>query len=310
MTRQLFSKLSLTALATIATIALISAPSRADEAKTTFNIPAQDLGTALREFARQSNQEILFSTEIVHGKRTAGVKGAMSEVAALTKLLAGSGLVIAKSANGTTLITTPDAKEASGNSGPPIAPTGAGPNETTTSAAIEAQRTASLEEVIVSAQKREERLQDVPVPVSVINANSLINNNEVLLRDYYSSVPGLSMTTTTQSSQILALRGIVSNPGNPTVGITVDDVPFGSSTIAGGGLVVPDFDPGDLSQIEVLRGPQGTLYGASSLGGLIKFVTLAPSTSGVSGSLMAGGSSVYNGDEVGYVLRGAVNASA
>src|SRR5207248_1653206 len=93
-----------------------------------------------------------------------------------------------------------------------------------------------------------------------------------------------------------------------TVGITVDDVPFGSSTISGGGLAVPDFDPGDLSQIEVLRGPQGTLYGASSLGGLIKFVTVTPPTDRVSGNLQAGVSSVRNGDEVGYVYRGAVNA--
>src|SRR4029077_16305041 len=169
------------------------------------------------------------------------------------------------------------------------------------------QSPATLEEVIVTAQKRLERLQDVPVPASVISTDALTNSDQTLLRDYYSSVPGLSMTTTAQSSQILSIRGIVTNPGNPTVGITVDDMPFGSSTVGGGGLVVPDFDPGDLSRVEVLRGPQGTLYGASSLGGLLKFVTVDPSTVGVSGNLQAGLSSVHNGDGIGYTYRGAIN---
>src|SRR5258708_11620380 len=125
MPRQPFAKLRLTALAVVAAVALIAPPAQADEVKTTFNIPAEDLSTALREFARQSSREILFSSEVAQGKKTKGVKGDLTADAALTKLLAGTGLVVAKSANGTTLVTTPDAKEASGKSGPPIAPSGA-----------------------------------------------------------------------------------------------------------------------------------------------------------------------------------------
>jgi len=112
-----------------------------------------------------------------------------------------------------------------------------------------------------------------------------------------------------QSFQFVAIRGVTTGDfTNPTVGITVDDVPFGSSTELGGGLVVPDIDPGDLARVEVLRGPQGTLYGASSIGGLLKFVTVDPSTDRVSGRLQGGLNSVRNGDEVGYNLRGSVNA--
>ena len=70
---------------------------------------------------------------------------------------------------------------------------------------------------------------------------------------------------------------------------------------------MPDFDPGDLQRIEVLRGPQGTLYGASSVGGLLNFVTVDPSPAGVSGRLEAGGNSVQNGSELGYTFRGSVN---
>src|SRR5258707_15684314 len=109
------------------------------------------------------------------------------------------------------------------------------------------------------------------------------------------------MAIGTQSTQVLSIRGINTGiAGNPSVGLTVDDVPYGASTNNGGGLLVPDFDPGDLAQVEVLRGPQGTLYGASSLGGLIKFVTRDPSTDGVSGRVEAGLSSVHNGTGVGY----------
>jgi outer membrane receptor protein involved in Fe transport len=170
----------------------------------------------------------------------------------------------------------------------------------------------TLEEVLVTAQKREERLQDVPIPVSVINTAALTENNQVKLTDFYSQVPGLSIAPSTMSSQTLSIRGITTgavgegppNP-SPTVGITVDDVPFGGS--GGGDQIVPDFDPGDLARIEVLRGPQGTLYGASSMGGLVKFVTVDPSTDAVSGRLEAGGNSVYNGSELGYTYRGSVN---
>jgi outer membrane receptor protein involved in Fe transport len=173
----------------------------------------------------------------------------------------------------------------------------------------EAARKARVEEIVVTAQKTEQRLQEVPVPVAVINAQSLVENNQLGLRDYYTSVPGLSMTpTSNQSTQTLVIRGITTaGATNPTVGIAIDDMPYGASTNRGGGLVVPDIDPSELARIEVLRGPQGTLYGASSMGGLVKFVTVDPSTDAVSGRVQAGVSSVYNGDELGYNVRGSIN---
>jgi outer membrane receptor protein involved in Fe transport len=93
------------------------------------------------------------------------------------------------------------------------------------------------------------------------------------------------------------------------VGIAVDDVPYGSSTSigAGGGSVVADIDPADLDRVEVLRGPQGTLYGASSMGGLLKYVTVDPSTDGVTGRLEGDTSSIYHGNNLGYGARGSAN---
>jgi len=84
-------------------------------------------------------------------------------------------------------------------------------------------------------------------------------------------------------------------------------VPYTSSTIWGFGNSVPEIDPSDLQRVEVLRGPQGTLYGASSMGGLLKFVTIEPSTDGVSGRIQVGLSDVHNGPELGSSFRGSIN---
>jgi iron complex outermembrane recepter protein len=161
-------------------------------------------------------------------------------------------------------------------------------------------------EVVVTAQKKAEFLQDVPIPVTVLSADALTTNNEVLLRDYFTSVPGLNVSPNITATQMISIRGITTGGfTNPTVGILVDDVPFGNST--GEGNTVPDIDPGDLARIEVLRGPQGTLYGADSMGGLVKFVTADPSVEGYSGRLEAGTTSVHHGAQPGYSLRGSAN---
>jgi len=95
MPRRPFARAYLAAFALLAAVVLIAPPARADEAKKSFNIPAQDLSAALREFARQSNREILFSSDVVHGKATKGVQGDLIADTALSKLLAGTGLVVA-----------------------------------------------------------------------------------------------------------------------------------------------------------------------------------------------------------------------
>jgi iron complex outermembrane recepter protein len=171
-------------------------------------------------------------------------------------------------------------------------------------------QTRALEEVIVTAQKRAERLQDVPIPVTALEAEILATTNQLRIQDYYTRVPGLSLTLGGDAgAPILAIRGVTTGGiTNPTVGLLVDDVPYGSSTSNGAGWSVPDIDPSELARVEVLRGPQGTLYGASSIGGLLKFVTVDPSTEALSARMQAGTSTVEGGDDLGYQVRGSVNA--
>jgi outer membrane receptor protein involved in Fe transport len=103
-------------------------------------------------------------------------------------------------------------------------------------------------------------------------------------------------------------RGLASTGGaSPTVGFYLDEVPLSPPALSQSGKVVIDPNLYDVDRVEVLRGPQGTLYGASSMGGLVKFVTVDPSTEAVSGRVEAGTSSVQNGNELGYTFRGSVN---
>jgi iron complex outermembrane receptor protein len=308
------------ALLVIALTVSISANALADSPKP-VNVPAGDLTTALELLEKQSGVEIVYRPELLKGVHTDGVKGTLSSEEAVTKLLKGTKLKLHSDRTGVLLITEAGADEAA------VAPsgeklfakrqdevsdqgtTGHSPGGNTTQNSIDSQSSGpALTEIIVTAQKRAQNLLDVPVPVTAISAQSLLATNQVRLQDYYTSIPGLSVTTDDLGSANLAIRGVTTGGyTSPTVGITVDDVPFGASSGLVTGEEVPDIDPSDLARIEVLRGPQGTLYGASSIGGLLKFVTVDPSFDAFSGRVEAGTSSVHNGSGLGYTARAAAN---
>src|SRR6185312_15692514 len=129
--------------------------------------------------------------------------------------------------------------------------------------------------------KRSEALIDVPQSVSVVDGGSLERAQATNFQDYLKMVPGLQLTQSSPGQGRLVMRGINTGGVASTVSVYVDETPFGSSSgLVNGAVLAGDFDTFDLSRIEVLRGPQGTLYGASSLGGVLRFVTNAPSMSG------------------------------
>lgn len=164
-------------------------------------------------------------------------------------------------------------------------------------------------EIVVTAYKRSERLQDVPASVSVVEADDLSKEGVVRFSDYATRIPGLSVTTGRAGNAQVTLRGITTGAAQPgsTTAYYIDEAPVGSvNAYTGGSGITPDLDPSDLAQIEVLKGPQGTLYGAGAVGGLLKFTTAEPSLSEYQGSASAGVTSVRKG-EVGYSVRGMVN---
>lgn len=169
--------------------------------------------------------------------------------------------------------------------------------------------TVTLETITVTANRRAETLQDVALPVSVLTYHQIDRQHLQGFEDYVNQVPGFNYVSYGPGQTELIMRGIASGSAqsSASVGVYVDDTPLGSSSIfAGGAALALDLDPGDLQRIEVLRGPQGTLYGAGSLSGLIKFVTIEPDTENYSGRLELSGTSVDGGGN-GFGLRGMVN---
>lgn len=166
-----------------------------------------------------------------------------------------------------------------------------------------------LATVVVTANKRKERLQEVPMAVSAVSGDDLRREGANSFADYATQIPGLNLISSSAGQAQLVLRGITSGSGqaNSSVSTYIDDAPYGSSTVyAEGSLLTPDIDPGDIERIEVLRGPQGTLYGANSLGGLVKFVTTPPDSTHEYGRVTAGYTSV-NGGGSGFTERAMLN---
>lgn len=133
------------------------------------------------------------------------------------------------------------------------------------------------EDIIVTAQKREQLLIDVPQSISVVGGPALEEQHANSFSEYLKLVPGLQLSQSTPGQGRLLLRGINTGGVASTVSVYVDETPFGSSSgLVNGAILAGDFDTFDVARVEVLRGPQGTLYGASSLGGVLKFVTNRP----------------------------------
>jgi outer membrane receptor protein involved in Fe transport len=177
-------------------------------------------------------------------------------------------------------------------------------------AALAQQAPPALEEIIVTAQKREERLTDVPSSVTALQGNALTERGALRFEDYQAYVPGLSTISIAPGYSQIQIRGVSTgiNQLSATVGTYFDDAPTNSSTANGlGNRLTPDPDLLDVKRIEVLRGPQGTLYGANALGGVIRYVLESPSLTGSTGRLEVGVSSIEHGG-VGNITRGAYSA--
>jgi outer membrane receptor protein involved in Fe transport len=176
-------------------------------------------------------------------------------------------------------------------------------------AAAGAQESAAtnLNEVVVTAQKRTQALADIPMSVSVVAGEALERARATDFQDIASMVPGLSLISSQPGVTRVTLRGINTGGVASTVGIYINDVPFGSSSgLANGAILSGDIDTFDMQRVEVLRGPQGTLYGASALGGVIKYVANAPSTEGFEARFQ-GSIEDVEGADTGYALTGMVN---
>jgi outer membrane receptor protein involved in Fe transport len=134
-----------------------------------------------------------------------------------------------------------------------------------------------LAPIIVTATRRSESIQNVAGQVTALTSGALEQLNARDFNDFAAFVPGLSFASTGASSNLLVVRGITTGDQlSSAVGVYLDDIPLGASTSNGIGYQSLNVNAFDLNRVEVLNGPQGTLYGAISLGGTVKYVTNAP----------------------------------
>jgi len=163
------------------------------------------------------------------------------------------------------------------------------------------------DDIVVTASKREQNLQDVPMAISAIGTERLSELQVKEFQDVVKFLPSVTIQTAAPGFAQVYFRGVASGENAnhsaslPTVGTYLDEMPV--TTIQG----ALDIHAYDLARVEALAGPQGTLYGASSMAGTIKLVTNKPDTSGTYGEVGAEINSVAHGD-FGGVAEGFVNA--
>jgi outer membrane receptor protein involved in Fe transport len=163
-----------------------------------------------------------------------------------------------------------------------------------------------LETIVVTAQKRSENVQKVPISIQVLGKEKLDELNLTDFNDYVQYVPALSYDTGEGGTSVPYFRGVASGENSnhsgpqPSVGVYVDEQPV--TTIGG----VLDIHLYDIDHVEALAGPQGTLYGASSQAGTLRIITRKPDPTGFSGGYALGANGMTGGD-LGFIAEGFVN---
>jgi outer membrane receptor protein involved in Fe transport len=173
-----------------------------------------------------------------------------------------------------------------------------------------APQVTEVGEIVVTAQKREEKLRDVPASISVVSGEQLERTGAKSLADFATYVPGFTVNSGgTPGQTTVILRGITTGGiGGALVGTYLDDTPVGSSArFARPSSFALDLLPYDMDRLEVLRGPQGTLYGASTMGGLLKYVLKAADPNAVEARAGAVLESTASTGRLTSGVRGAVN---
>jgi len=164
-------------------------------------------------------------------------------------------------------------------------------------AAVQAQALNTPETITVTATKRETKLLDTPISVTVLTSDSLLKNDVDNFADMARLIPGLSYIDSGPGNKRYALRGLQS-AGEPEVALYYDEVPI--SGLPGGSLDTGDSQPDiklwDVDRVEVLRGPQGTLYGNGSLGGAIRVISKRPVLDTIQASVLASEAVTSGGD--------------
>ncbi len=260
-------------------------------------IAPQPLIKALDEFVVRTGMQVVYRSELAADVHSKGADSGLSPEKMLEQLLRDTGLRFEFINSNTVAIRGPEGSKVSqagrkqhflvlaqndatagaqSRSASPQNKAGAD----TQPAGDSVQPDDKLQEIVVTAQKREQRLQDVPISISVVSANEINRRGLVSAEDYLRAIPGVNQTTRPQGQAII-IRGIETSPqsqnfsSGTTVATYFGETPT-TNTAGTGGDTNIDIKLVDIERVEVLRGPQGTAFGNSALGGAVRTIPIAP----------------------------------
>jgi iron complex outermembrane receptor protein len=226
----------------------------------TFNISAGDLATALDAYVAQTGVQLILSENAVKGARTHGVKGNLSRDEALTELLEGTGFTTHRENGAIGIIRRAHQAELINNE---VAAVTASPTPA-----------SALETVTVTSSKIGGDVQNIPISITALSQEQLTATQTAGGPDLVKQVPNLTFSKTNFTGYNIQIRGIgtqaISVTTDPAVAVAFNDIPFIRNH-----FFEQEFY--DVSQVEVLRGPQGTLYGRNATAGVVNLVSAKPS---------------------------------
>lgn len=268
----------------------------------TFEVDAQLVSTAVLQIAKQAGIQVAMAGSSLHEFYTPGVRGSLSLREALTRVLQDTGFDFVQTGANTLTIqvqpssTAPVRSSIADLPDPEVAPAEApapapvpeaqpAPEvPTAVAVAAEPARSAAanpdgtyLDTIVVTAGKREQDLRHIAASVSALSGDLLEKAAAQSLEDYLKLVPGVTMNKLDADRGAPIIRGIAADAspgiGSRTTGIFVDEIPLNDLFLVTANI---DMNPFDLDRVEIMKGPQGTLFGSSAIAGAIRYITHKP----------------------------------
>ena len=269
-----------------------------------FNLPSQALADSLRAIGHQTSVNILFDPRSVERLTAPAVHGQLSVSQAVNRVLAGTNLAAEQTETNTLLVEPKDKagkaqaavndppddvrgksqKEAGKNSSQDFRVAQAGQISAGSEAVSDnqtpgAKKQEGLTEIVVTATRRSENVQNVPISITALPQSFIENTGSQQFQDVVRAVPGLAFDPNSAGSAALSIRGVStsSSTGNTQspVALYMDEISLMDPSAP---HEIPELPLFDINRVEVLRGPQGTLFGAGALGGAIRVITNKPDT--------------------------------
>jgi outer membrane receptor protein involved in Fe transport len=283
--------LSLAIAAALAASPLSAQPVNASTTTTSAIAQGTPLSQALADLARGAKLQLVYQAKVTTGLVAPAVPSGMPVDQALRTLLQGSGLEYSFLNANTVVISAAKVPAAASK------PT------------AKKKEATDLKQVTVTASKRVTPLQQIPGGISAVSGTALKEIGAQSNADYLGRLPGVVFNAGIPGQSTAVIRGVGTTAGidqgqGPT-GWYIDDVPLSEPSYAVG---IPDIDTFDLQRVEVLRGPQGTLFGSASLGGAINYITNPADPSGFDAAFETGLSSTRNANgQLSYTAKGMIN---